>query len=430
MATPAPPLPAPPLLHDLIADLQQSTVLWQIGVIVVALGAAYAVNRVLGPRLDGAEGRWTFGARSLERALFPLVALLVTLAGQAALAAWQATHLLRVAVALLAAMAIVRLTLFLLRSAFRESKLLAAWERAIAWTVWIGVALHLTDLLAPIAAFLDSIRIPVGRHPVSVLLIAQALLSVALTVLVALWLGRLVEHRLMGAEALDINLRVILAKLGKSLLLLLGVLIALPAVGIDLTLLSVFGGALGVGLGFGLQRIASNYVSGFIMLADRSVSIGNSVSVGGRDGVVTRMTARYIVVRSLDGSEAIIPNETIITSTVINQSYSDPEVRVPLPLQVPYDCDLEAVIALLVDLAKAHPRVLAQPRPNVLVLGLGDGGINLELGVWIADPDAGRNNLRSDLYRGILAAFRERGIELPPAQREPRPIGNTPAAAT
>ena len=193
--------------------------------------------------------------------------------------------------------------------------------------------------------------------------------------------------------------------------------------GIDLTVLSVFGGMLGVGIGFGLQKIAANYISGFIILLDRSVSIGDVVTIGEHSGTLTRMTARYVVVRGMGGLEAIIPNETIITSTVVNHSFTDRKVRVALQVQVAYATDLDAARKIMIDVATAIPRVLKDPEPGALITGFADSGINLELGVWIDDPDQGLAALRSDLYAGIWQAFRRDGIEIPFPQREIRVLG-------
>ena len=424
------PMAQVPAINDLQStlatlgrDLQTSAIAWQMGTIVLALALAWMVNLWLKPKLALAEGRWKLGIAGLERVLFPLSALLLLVPAHALLAEWNPTSLLGIASALLAAMAIVRVLAYLLRSAFNPSPALDTWERLVGWTVWIGFALHLTGVLPAITRILDSVAIPVGKGHVSILLMMRGALSVVLTLLVALWIGRLIETRLMGAQAMDINVRVIFAKTAKALLIVIGVLVALSAVGIDITLLSVFGGALGVGLGFGLQKIASNYVSGFIILADRSVSIGNTVVIDNREGVVTRMTGRYVVVRSLDGNEAIIPNETIITSTVINQSYSDPRVRIAVPIQIAYESDLEAVIELIRSVATRNPRVLEDPPPTVLVRLFGESGIDLELGAWIGDPDRGRNNLRSELYRELWQAFREHGVRIPYPQREVRMLG-------
>jgi len=188
-------------------------------------------------------------------------------------------------------------------------------------------------------------------------------------------------------------------------------------VGIDLTVLSVFGGALGVGLGFGLQKIASNYISGFIILMDRSVSPGNLVTIDNHTGKLSKMTARYVVVRSLGGVEAIIPNDTLITSTVVNQSYTDTRVRQSMAVQVSYDCDLDFVLQLLVEIAQKNPRVLTDPKPRAFVLKFADNGIDLELGFWVNDPEDGTKGLLSDLHLEIWRTFGKHHIEIPYPQR-------------
>jgi small-conductance mechanosensitive channel len=203
------------------------------------------------------------------------------------------------------------------------------------------------------------------------------------------------------------------------------VLIALPLVGIDLTVLSVFGGALGVGIGFGLQKIAANYISGFIILLDRSISPGALITIDNRYGEVTRLTARYIVLRSLDGTEAIIPNETVVNGTVVNHSYSDNAVRVELPIQISYQSNLELALELMQKAAWHHPRVVKKPEPIALVVAFADSGINLELYAWIADPENGRGNLRSELYLQLWSAFKAHGIEIPFPQREVRLVGGS-----
>ena len=212
-----------------------------------------------------------------------------------------------------------------------------------------------------------------------------------------------------------------------ALLAVLALLIALPAVGIDLTVLSVFGGALGVGLGFGLQKIASNYVSGFIILMDRSVSLGDVVAVDRHSGEIVKMAARYVVVRGLDGTETLIPNETLVTSPVVNFSYSDRRVRVAVQAQISYGSDLDAATRIMDEAAMRHPRVLHDPAPATVVTRLADSGIDLELGAWISDPQSGQGGLRSDLLRDILRDFRAGGIEIPYPQREVRVFKDTGA---
>ncbi|MFZ2628929.1 MAG: mechanosensitive ion channel domain-containing protein, partial [Rugosibacter sp.] len=231
------------------------------------------------------------------------------------------------------------------------------------------------------------------------------------------------EARLNRATDMDSSLRMVFVRLSRAFMALIAVLIALPLVGIDLTTLSVFGGALGVGLGFGLQKIASNYVSGFILLLDHSIRIGDIISIGGDRGQVTRITTRFTVLRTLTGAEILMPNELLVSSVVRNDSYTDRQVRVAIPVQVSYDSDLELVMCLLIDAAHAHPRVLAEPAPGVLLIEFADSGINLELGCWITDPENGLGALRSDINLTIWRSFKEHRINIPFPQREIRILG-------
>ncbi len=415
------------LLSDLIADLQDLSVLWQLGVLAVCVGLGwlagrYARSRRLAPpsgRLDQ-TARITVG--SFNRIVSPLVALALVLLGRWSLRHYSSVHLLDLAVPLLFSFALVQIVVYLLRHAFAPSGMLRYWERTIAWGIWIGVALYITGWLADLRAVLDSLRFSIGKTQISMLAVLSGLLSVAVTVVLALWVGRIVEARLQGAQGLDASVRAVLSKLTRTVLVILAVLIALPLVGIDLTVLSVFGGALGVGIGFGLQKIAANYISGFIILLDRSISPGDLITIDNKYGSVSRLTSRYIVVRGLDGTEAIIPNETVVSSTVVNHSYSDKVARIDLPIQVGYRTDLDLALRLLQQTAEGNPRVLASPSPTAFLKDFGDSGVNLELYVWIDDPESGRANLKSDLYLAIWKAFQLHAIEIPYPQREVRII--------
>ncbi|HTS53495.1 MAG TPA: mechanosensitive ion channel domain-containing protein [Burkholderiales bacterium] len=421
------------LIVDLLADVRSINVLWQVGVLAVCLGLAWWVARLVRARLmtvpaaePGATLKISVGG--LNRIIFPLSALLFVLGGRFVLHRFQhEVHLLNLAVPLLFSLMLVRVIVYVLRRAFKAGSPLRNWERAIAWTIWIGVALHITGLLPGLLELLDGFGFHVGRQRISVLNILQGLLSVAITVVIALWAGQTIEGRLMAARGLDLNLRVVLSKLARTLLVIIAVLVALPAVGIDVTVLSVFGGAVGVGLGLGLQKIAANYVSGFVILLDRSISPGALVTIEGRYGEVTKLTGRYLVVKAMDGTEAIIPNETVITSVVVNHSYSDRRVRVDLPIQVSYASDVDRALELMLEASRGHTRVLRDPAPAALLKGFGDSGIDLELYVWVADPEAGTGNLRSDLYRTMWKSFSANGIAIPFPQREVRILGSLQA---
>jgi small-conductance mechanosensitive channel len=413
------------LLVHLAADLQDVRVLWQLGALAACLLIAWVTTRLARRRLAGATPhdpdqtvRITVGG--VNRLIFPLTALVLVMLARWILQRHHPVHLLDVSVALLFSFALVQSVVYMLRHAFAPSGLLRYWERSIAWAIWIGLALHITGLLGELQLLLDGLRFSVGKQDVSVLEVLTGMLSVAITVVIALWVGRVIEGRLQGARGLDPSLRAVFSKLAKTVLVVLAVLIALPLVGIDLTVLSVFGGALGVGIGFGLQKIAANYISGFIILLDRSITPGALITIDNRYGAVTRLTGRYIVLRSLDGTEIIIPNETVVSSTVINHSYADNVVRVDIPIQISYQSDIELALQLMARAAWHHPRVVKKPEPVALVTAFADSGINLELYAWIADPEGGRGNLRSDLYRELWKVFKANGIEIPFPQREVR----------
>jgi len=406
------------LLHKLWASLQDVDVLWQVAAAASCLLLAWLLCRVLRARLAAFGGQSTFGRDAIAMLLFPVLAVLLTLVTQLLMGGNDANlTFLELIVALLTAAVIIRFMVLMLRQVFEPSGWRDSLIRIIAIAVWVGFALHVAGLLPDVLKFLDALGFSVGKSRISLLLILQGALSVLATLLIALWLGRFVEARAMAASDLDINLRVMISKFSQALLVLGAILLALPAVGIDLTVLSVFGGALGVGLGFGLQKIASNYISGFIILMDRSVSLGDLVTIDNHTGKLFKMSARYVVVRSLAGVEAIIPNDTLITSTVVNQSYTDTRVRESVAVQVSYDTDLDFVLQLLINIAGRQPRVLADPKPKAFVVGFADSGIDLELGFWVNDPGEGTKGLRSNMNLEIWREFRRHGIEIPYPQR-------------
>ena len=411
------------VLLDLWGDLKQPDLLWQVAAFAACLLVAWGASRLL--RVKPSEEHSTamrVGAGGLNRIVFPLLAVLLLLAGRALLARWTHVNLLSVAIPLFASLAAIRFIVYLLRLAFSPGGL-AVWERAIAVLVWAAVALHLTGVLPEIQELLEGIRISIGKQKFSLMTALETVFWILATVLVSLWAGSLLEERLLRAESLHSSLRVVFARLGKAVILVVSVLTVLPVMGIDLTVLSVFGGALGVGLGLGLQKIASNYVSGFIILLDRSIRIGDWITADNHYGEVRDITTRYTVVRSLSGVEAIIPNDTLITSTVLNNTYADKKLRLTVEVSVAYSTDVAAVLALLAEISGRHPRVLTDPPPIALVIAMGDNGVDLELGFWIEDPEKGRKNVCSDISVEILAEFRARGIEIPFPQREVRMLG-------
>lgn len=414
------------LLTELLSDLEQTRILWQLAVLGFSLALAWGLTRLLRSRLPKSEGAIKVGLGGVSRVAFPLVALLLVVIGKTVLKNWYSINLLNIATSLLLALALVRLAVYALRKIFAPSGWLHSSERFIAMAIWIGLALHLTGFLPEILDAMDELSFHIGRQKISLLTILSGILSVLVTLMAAMWLGRVLENRVMAAENLDMNLRVVLAKLFRAVLVVLGILVALPLAGIDITVLSVFGGALGVGIGFGLQKIASNYVSGFIILIDRSIHPGDALTIDNRFGIVSQLTARYMVLKSLDGTEAIIPNETLISSTVINHSYTNRQIRVGIPVQISYQSDLERAMEIMKEAATKQPRVLADPETKVFLKSFGDNGIDLEMSIWINDPEEGQLGLKSDINLEIWRQFQAAGIEIPYPQRDIRIIGNPP----
>lgn len=419
------------LLIEFLSNLEQTAILWQLAVLASCVVVALGINHFFVGRIPKSEGVAKIGLGSLSRVAFPLLVLLLMLIGRSILKKWYAVNLLNIVVPLLFAMMLIRLVVYALRRVFSPSGWLKNSERFISTLIWLGFALHLTGLLPDIVDALDYFTFHVGKQQISLLTILSGIVSILVTMLAAMWLGRTLENKVMGAVNLEMNLRVVLSKLIRASLVVLGVLIALPLAGIDITVLSVFGGALGVGIGFGLQKIASNYVSGFIILLDHSIHPGDILTVDGRFGKVAELTTRYIVLQGTDGTESIIPNETLVSSTVINHTYSDRKIRVGVAVQIAYESDLHRAMEIMKRAAINQPRVLKDPEPRVYLKSFGDNGIDLELGLWISDPEQGQLNLCSDINMEIWEKFQEAEIEIPYPQRDIRiKSGDNPPPAT
>lgn len=399
---------------EIWGDINSAAILWQLSLLLAALMLAWGITRLLLKRIRGnAPESWQIGVEAVARVIFPLSALVFVSLGRTLLQ-HGARHsgLLQLAITLLLAMAAIRLAAYALRYVFSAAQWVRTTENFVVFVVWGLVALHLTGKLEDFTTFLDELSFHIGNHKFSVLLLIQSVFIAVLTLIITLWIGRVLENKLMRAEQLDMNLRVVLSKLLRVLLILVGVLTALSVVGFDITLLSVFGGALGVGLGFGLQKIASNYVSGFIILLDRSLHPGDVLTVDGHHGVAHQLRARYLVLRKLDGTEVIIPNDALISSTVINHSLSDRRTSVSVSARVGYDSELNVVIRVMRESAVGVARVLSTPTPDVAVKRLAENGVELQLTVWINDPENGASGLQSELFIKILEGFKINNISI------------------
>jgi len=400
-----------------------------VGVQLIIISLALLFGRVSNAKLrksallsvvDGNQPAMPHLARrTLERILFPLSALAFIVVAQGLLiATGQARALLSVAVPLLLSLALIRVSIYLLRKAMGSAPLDKAWEQFISLGIWGLVALHLVGWLDPVLNALDSMAMQLGSARVSVLSSLKLVLLIGLLFAIALWVARSIEKRVKQSKHLSRSVQAGISKFAKFGLLTAAFVLALDSVGIDLTALTVFGGALGVGIGFGLQRIASNFISGFILIMDRSIKPGDVITIGDKFGWVEELRARYIVVRNRDGEENLIPNENLITSEVINWSYTDSNVRVKLPVQISYHNDPEKALDVLVQAANSCERVLQNPEPTARLMSFGDNGINLELRVWISDPQNGLGNVRTEVNLAIWKTFKNEGIVIPFPQRD------------
>lgn len=398
-----------------------------VGCGLLAWGLVALLRRVFSP--DESHSIW-FGRGLVDGVLFPTLLLGL---GFAARTFWSANHpvmLLRIAIPVLVALVVIRVGVKVLQVAFKQAAWLRPIERTISWLAWLSMVLWVSGLLPVLLNELDQIHWKIGGSKLSVRTLIEGLLTACAVLLVTLWISAAIESRLLrAATGSELSLRKAASNATRSLLMFVGLMVALTSVGIDLSALSVLGGAVGVGIGFGLQKLAANYVSGFVILTERSMRIGDMVRVDNFEGRITDIKARFTVIRSPAGREAIVPNEILITNRVENLSLTDPRVSQSTVISVAYDSDVDQVAALLVEAAVAQPRVLKDPAPLASLSAFGADGLEFTLGYWIADPEAGTLGLKSDINRAILAAFRAQGIEIPYPQRVLHVTGPQPGAA-
>lgn len=397
------PVEAPLVLAEVASKLDEDPD--RLGELTVAAAEQRAADAALVAR----ERREPPLPSPLAGVFFPVSLYLLLALATAILDHYQSTGLLRFALLLAGALAAVRLLGFLL-GRLSSSPSVRVIERGIAIAVTAAVVLHLLGHLQPLAEVLGAMRLPFGAGELSLLQLLRSVFSLGLTLLIAYWLGSLFESRLLRFDAMDISLRTVLVRVVRALLLLVAVLVGLSMVGIDITALSVFGGALGVGIGLGLQRIASNYVSGLIILLERSVRPGDSIRIGGLDGTITAIRTRYSVLRASDGVEIIVPNEFLTSQTVHNVTAGG-SLRRATRLQVAYGCDPERVIEILLGAVRNNPHVLSDPAPTARVTGFGASGLEFELAFRIRESSPGAGSVVSDIHRAVYGAMRQAGLE-------------------
>ena len=402
-------------LPELLAALTHPTALLELALLLACLGLAWGAAAWLRPRSDGG-GIW-FGRRGYDGVLFPLLALALALLARLLLRGHLPVAVFKLAVPVLTSLALIRVTVRVLHAAFPNSPLMRALERSLSWAVWIGAVLWTTGLLPVALAEAEAISWRIGGSPVSLRSLIEGSLGAVAVMLVMLWLSATLEARLLRASSVNLSLRKMAANATRAILLLVGLLIAMSTAGIPLGALSVLGGAVGIGIGLGLQKLAANYVSGFVILAERSLRIGDVVKVDNFEGRITDISTRYTVIRAANGRESIVPNEMMITQRVENCSFADPKVALTSLVQVAYGSDLEVLMPRLVEAMGTVPRVLSDPGPGVQLSNFAADGLELTLIFWIADLENGSGNVRSAVNLAVLRTLIAAGVEIPFPQR-------------
>lgn len=413
--------------------LSTRNVLLEIGVLAVCLLLGGLVGLELRRRNERQAAKppmalsWRYFGTQGNVVVTPVIIMLVLvmIANSTLLAAHFDVSLLGAAARLILAYIVVRSAVLVFAASLGNKSWIQTWETRVALLIWLAIAAEYLGWLDPIIATLDSLGVAAGKSRITVWSVLKLLFILTLFMLVATWVSRWVERRVKRLTGVAVSTRIGIAKFANAFLIALSILIGLNAAGVDLTALTVLTGAVGLGLGFGLQSIAANFVSGFVLLMDRSIKPGDVISLSGQSGTSTEnfgwvqeLRGRYVVVRDRDGVEMLVPNQQLISNAVINWSYTDPRIRLKLPIRISYRDDPELALKVLLEACVGQARVLREPSPVSRLMHFSDSGIELELRFWISDPQEGVNNVRSEVNRAIWRLFKEHQITIPMAQRE------------
>jgi small-conductance mechanosensitive channel len=404
-------------LDELLRALIRPAALTELGVLVLCLVAAWLVVWLVRGRSHPVASVW-FGDRIIDGVLFPVLALAFAFGARLGLESVLKPAVFKLAIPILVSLVLIRLSVRVLSATFPTTPWVRVLERSISWLAWIAVVLWVTGISPLMLDAMSDVRWKVGTAQVTLRNVVEGTLTAGVVLVLALWISGAIERKLLvSGNGRDLSIRKMAANIVRALLLFVGLLLALSAVGIDLTALSVLGGALGVGIGFGLQKIAANYISGFVILAERSLRIGDMVKVDNFEGRITDIRTRYTVIRSLGGRESIVPNETLITTRVENSSLADPRVLISTTVQVAYGTDVRVLQPKLADAMRGVKRVIDDPAPAALLNAFAADGMELTLQFWILDPENGQGNVKSEVNLAVLAVLNEEGVEIPYPQR-------------
>lgn len=403
-------------LSALWSHMQQPAALLEIAILLGCLGFAWLVVRIWSGRSGDSRSIW-LGHHVIDGAMFPFLSLVAAFIAYRLAQAHLPMLVFQVALPVLTSLAVIRVTAKVMRVVFPDSRSMRVIEHTVSWLAWLATVLWITGLLPIMLAGMESITWKMGGSVVDLRSLVEGGVSAVLVLILSLSLSSVLESHLLKGATTNLSLRKMALNALRSILLLVGLMLALSTAGIDLTALSVLGGAIGVGLGFGLQKLAANYVSGFVILAESSLRIGDLVKVDNFEGTITDIKTRYTVLRAPNGREAIVPNETLITQRVENASLSDKRISVSTVVQVAYGTDLDALFPELFAAVSMVPRVLTEPAPSVRLSNFAADGLELTIFFWVQDPEQGLVAARSDVNLAVLATLNRLGVEIPFAQR-------------
>jgi small-conductance mechanosensitive channel len=400
-------------LGDWFAALTATKTLVELSVLGLCAGLAFGMIWLLRRRMHNHNDESIFfGRRLFDGVLFPFLFLCLTYFARIFLAKTISVQLLHLAIPVLASLVVIRVVVKVLRAAFKQSSLMRFIERTFSWLVWLALVLWVSGLLPLMMTELENIKWKVGGSTLSLRDIFEGIFASSVVLLIALWISSSIETRLLRSATggSELSLRKALSNALRGVLLFVGLIASFSLVGIDLTALSVLGGAVGVGIGLGLQKLAANYISGFVILTERSICIGDYVRVDNFEGRITDIKTRYTVIRSLNGRESIVPNEMLVVNRVENMALSDTMIEQSTVLTVALDSDVGLVGRILVAAALEQPRVIPVPEPFSALSAFGPHGLEFTLNYWIKDPENGLKNVRSYINLSILKAMREAKI--------------------
>ena len=398
-----------------LETLMSGDFILQLLIIAVVVFLAFLAEYYLRKKFKNSEDN-DFNLKDIFKIVRPIVMLLILIVAMYFFReGGYKWGLLYFANTVLVILLFARLAIILTRYIFKSGPWLRPVENILAGIVVIGYLSYQLGVVAKFQMYLHSIEFYFAEQDFTLLLVIESIIGVFIAIIVAMTVARFVENQVMKIknQSLRINQKIILIKIFKIFLYLTAIIIVLTGLGIDLSFLTVFGGAFGLGLAFGFQKIASNYVSGFLLLSDESIRVGDMLQIGSDHGVVVAIKSRYTALRRLDGVEILIPNEKLLTDEITNLTFSNTTVKLPLDLQISYESSIDKAIEIILIVCAKESRVIEEPKPNVYVKEFADSGINLHVSCYVTDPDKGFMGLKSDMYRAIFKEFLNNEIEIP-----------------